>query len=56
MPIAVREDFDARSMRVAAKRAKDAAQARRVFETTSGRQLRARTGHSALAEGTRIYR
>jgi hypothetical protein len=29
MPIALRADFDARSMRVAAKRAKDAAQARR---------------------------
>jgi len=31
MPIALREDFDARSIRVAAKRAKDAAQARRLL-------------------------
>lgn len=31
MPIALRADFDARSMRVAAKRAKDAAQARRLL-------------------------
>ena len=31
MPIALRDDFDARSMRVAAKRAKDAAQARRLL-------------------------
>jgi hypothetical protein len=31
MPIALREDFDARSMRIAAKRAKDAAQARRLL-------------------------
>jgi transposase len=31
MPIALRADFEARSMRVAAKRAKDAAQARRLL-------------------------
>lgn len=31
MPIALRADFDARSMRLAAKRAKDAAQARRLL-------------------------